>query len=281
MRGPDPRVSPPRRRPPATARAWSRDAVEGHFRVLGWPQYLLGRPRHVSRRRGRRHRRRLSRRHAMRGRARPERDRLGDELSPPAERAQHRRRAALAHRGGISARATRCCSPPRADSSRPTAAMPADWASYVADTYVRPGSVRGPRHRRRQPLPHAAIPLRASSIGAAPTSASETIDVYYVHNPETQLAEVDRPTFLGRMRAAFQLLEAAVGERQDPLLRHRDLERLSAAAVGAGLPVTRGARAHRAGDRGRSAPLPRRPGPLQPRDDRSVHRRTRRSAGRR
>ena len=28
----------------------------------------------------------------------------------------------------------------------------------------------------------------------------------------TQLAEVDRPTFLGRMRAAFQLLEAAVGE---------------------------------------------------------------------
>ena len=40
----------------------------------------------------------------------------------------------------------------------------------------------------------------------------ETIDVYYVHNPETQLTAVDRPTFLGRMRAAFQLLEAAVGE---------------------------------------------------------------------
>ena len=35
-----------------------------------------------------------------------------------------------------------------------------------------------------------------------------TIDVYYVHNPEMQLGTVDRPTFLGRMRAAFQMLEA-------------------------------------------------------------------------
>jgi len=38
----------------------------------------------------------------------------------------------------------------------------------------------------------------------------ETIDVYYVHNPETQLAVVDRPTFLARMRAAFEALEGAV-----------------------------------------------------------------------
>jgi aryl-alcohol dehydrogenase-like predicted oxidoreductase len=38
----------------------------------------------------------------------------------------------------------------------------------------------------------------------------ETIDVYYVHNPETQLAAVDRPTFLARMRAAFESLEGAV-----------------------------------------------------------------------
>jgi aryl-alcohol dehydrogenase-like predicted oxidoreductase len=40
----------------------------------------------------------------------------------------------------------------------------------------------------------------------------ETIDVYYVHNPEMQLSEVDRPTFRGRMRAVFQFLEGAVGE---------------------------------------------------------------------
>jgi aryl-alcohol dehydrogenase-like predicted oxidoreductase len=38
----------------------------------------------------------------------------------------------------------------------------------------------------------------------------ETIDVYYLHNPEMQLQEVDRRTFLDRIRAAFELLEGAV-----------------------------------------------------------------------
>ena len=42
----------------------------------------------------------------------------------------------------------------------------------------------------------------------------QTIDLYYVHNPEEQLLVVDRPTFTARMRAAFALLEerAAAGE---------------------------------------------------------------------
>jgi aryl-alcohol dehydrogenase-like predicted oxidoreductase len=34
-----------------------------------------------------------------------------------------------------------------------------------------------------------------------------TIDVYYLHNPEEQLLVLDRETFLGKMRAAFALLE--------------------------------------------------------------------------
>jgi len=38
----------------------------------------------------------------------------------------------------------------------------------------------------------------------------ETIDVYYVHNPEVQLAEIDRAALHGRLRAAFELLEAEV-----------------------------------------------------------------------
>lgn len=33
------------------------------------------------------------------------------------------------------------------------------------------------------------------------------IDVYYVHNPEQQLEAVDRPAFMQRLRAAFELLE--------------------------------------------------------------------------
>src|ERR1700682_584890 len=38
----------------------------------------------------------------------------------------------------------------------------------------------------------------------------ESIDVYYLHNPETQLAEVSRPDFLERVRDAFIYLESAV-----------------------------------------------------------------------
>jgi aryl-alcohol dehydrogenase-like predicted oxidoreductase len=56
------------------------------------------------------------------------------------------------------------------------------------------------------------------------------MDVYYLHNPETQLAEVTKPEFLERVRGAFEFLESAVeageiryygvatwnGFRQDP-----------------------------------------------------------------
>lgn len=40
----------------------------------------------------------------------------------------------------------------------------------------------------------------------------ETIDIYYVHNPETQLAEVDQKEFAKRLQAAFEMLEAKVSE---------------------------------------------------------------------
>jgi aryl-alcohol dehydrogenase-like predicted oxidoreductase len=42
----------------------------------------------------------------------------------------------------------------------------------------------------------------------------ETIDVYYLHNPETQLGEVSRPLFMRRLRAAFECLEGAVRDRR-------------------------------------------------------------------
>ncbi|PYT06479.1 MAG: aldo/keto reductase [Acidobacteria bacterium] len=42
----------------------------------------------------------------------------------------------------------------------------------------------------------------------------ECVDIYYVHNPETQLSEVDRAEFLRRLRAVFECLEAeAAGGR--------------------------------------------------------------------
>jgi aryl-alcohol dehydrogenase-like predicted oxidoreductase len=40
----------------------------------------------------------------------------------------------------------------------------------------------------------------------------DTIDVYYIHNPETQLDAVSRDEFLNRLRAAFEFLERAAAD---------------------------------------------------------------------
>jgi aryl-alcohol dehydrogenase-like predicted oxidoreductase len=42
----------------------------------------------------------------------------------------------------------------------------------------------------------------------------QALDVYYLHNPEQQLDAVDRPTFRGRMRDAFALLEERVTRQE-------------------------------------------------------------------
>lgn len=43
-----------------------------------------------------------------------------------------------------------------------------------------------------------------------------TVDVYFLHNPESQLQELERPTFLDRVRRAFEAMERAA---DDGLLR--------------------------------------------------------------
>ena len=40
----------------------------------------------------------------------------------------------------------------------------------------------------------------------------ETLDIYYVHNPETQLSQVGREEFFRRLKAAFAALEKAVAD---------------------------------------------------------------------
>jgi aryl-alcohol dehydrogenase-like predicted oxidoreductase len=42
----------------------------------------------------------------------------------------------------------------------------------------------------------------------------ETIDIYYIHNPETQLDGVSREEFQRRLRAAFEFLEQAAGDER-------------------------------------------------------------------
>jgi aryl-alcohol dehydrogenase-like predicted oxidoreductase len=89
---------------------------------------------------------------------------------------------------------------------------PPDPRAYFTTTYVQPGIVRPgdvvgwhcmtPRFLSDQ------IDRSRANLGI------ETIDIYYLHNPETQLDEVERPEFLARLHAAFEALEEAVRARK-------------------------------------------------------------------
>lgn len=82
---------------------------------------------------------------------------------------------------------------------------------YVTNTYlktgiIKPEEVAGGAHCMSPRYLHDQIARSRRNLNV------ETIDVYYLHNPETQLAELDRPRFLGRVRDAFLALEQAVRE---------------------------------------------------------------------
>ena len=126
--------------------------------------------------------------------------------------------------------------------------MPADPGRYLSETYVRPGILRledvvGGVHAMTPRYLEDQIGRSLRNLGLA------RIDVYYLHNPETQLAVVARAEFLARIRAVFELLEAQVaagrigrygvatwnGFRQPPDAReHLSLAELVRAAEAAG-----------------------------------------------
>jgi aryl-alcohol dehydrogenase-like predicted oxidoreductase len=77
--------------------------------------------------------------------------------------------------------------------------------TYVRSGIIQPGDIVGshcmtPRFLRDQ-LDRSCVNL-----------GLETVDVYYVHNPEAQLDEVSPPEFRERVRAAFAALEEAAAE---------------------------------------------------------------------
>ncbi len=86
--------------------------------------------------------------------------------------------------------------------------FPADARAYFTDTYLRPGIVRpedvvGGAHCMSARYLEDQIERSRKNLGL------ETIDVYYVHNPESQLAEVAPEEFARRLREAFEALERA------------------------------------------------------------------------
>jgi aryl-alcohol dehydrogenase-like predicted oxidoreductase len=89
--------------------------------------------------------------------------------------------------------------------------MPADPRQYFQREYVEPGlldpaEVAGGMHCMAPRYLADQIERSRRNLGL------ETLDVFYVHNPESQLASVDAATFRARLQKAFVMLEQAVGE---------------------------------------------------------------------
>jgi len=95
----------------------------------------------------------------------------------------------------------------------PDADAPGNAAAYFANEYLRPGILRTEDIAAGC---HSMTPsFLANQLSRSLTNLGvDCIDVYYVHNPETQLGEVPREEFYRRLRAAFEFLESAVAAGQ-------------------------------------------------------------------
>lgn len=91
------------------------------------------------------------------------------------------------------------------------AAVPADPVRYLTETLINPGVARP------EDIVAACHCISPSYLDhALSTSLAnlrlETLDVYYLHNPEQQLDDIGRDEFHKRLEAAFALLERRAGE---------------------------------------------------------------------
>ncbi len=88
---------------------------------------------------------------------------------------------------------------------------PADPRAYFQERFIRPGILRPedvvagchcmtPAYLRHQ------LERSRQNLGL------ECVDIYYIHNPETQLQEASRDEFRQRLREAFHALEDAVAQ---------------------------------------------------------------------
>ncbi len=90
---------------------------------------------------------------------------------------------------------------------------PADPSAYfqeklIASGLVEPGDVAAGCHVMSPKYLENQIDVSRANLGV------ETIDLYYVHNPETQLSEITREDFYQRLTAAFRALEKVVRQNK-------------------------------------------------------------------
>ena len=89
----------------------------------------------------------------------------------------------------------------------PSGAMPSDPNHYFFHEYIQPGifsakDIAGGSHCMTPRFLENQLDRSLENLGV------DCIDVYYLHNPETQLGEVPKPEFLKRVREAFVFLES-------------------------------------------------------------------------
>jgi len=92
-------------------------------------------------------------------------------------------------------------------------APPRDVRQYIEDNFVKPGiatfaEIAGGSHCMTPRYLQDQLARSLRNLGL------DCLDVYYVHNPESQLAAVSEAEFWQRLRAAFETLEQAVAERK-------------------------------------------------------------------
>ena len=91
----------------------------------------------------------------------------------------------------------------------PDGSMPADPNEYFFREYIQHGIFSA---KDLAAGSHCMTPkFLKDQLGRSLKNLSvECVDVYYLHNPETQLSEVPKEEFLNRVREAFTFLESAV-----------------------------------------------------------------------
>jgi len=81
-----------------------------------------------------------------------------------------------------------------------------EFRAYLEDVFIRPGIIR---YADIVAGSHCMTPayLQHQLDTSLRNLGLDCVDVYYLHNPETQLDAIPRADFLARMRSAFQILE--------------------------------------------------------------------------
>jgi len=90
----------------------------------------------------------------------------------------------------------------------PDGVMPDDAHGYFEREYLHPGildpqDVAAGCHAMSPSFLANQLDRSLANLGV------DCVDIYYVHNPETQLGEVSREEFMRRLRGAFEFLESA------------------------------------------------------------------------